>query len=258
MKNRINNRLLAVILLGAVTLSGCSSKTITIENNRVESIPLPSINEADMHQAKVSGWNLKVRETKEDCINCYATNIGRPAQRVDGVEHVAVTTDVKSLPTVVYGYDYENNKIVEDSYASNDVVTEEYDVQPYIEEQPQEVSIEADNTYLVDASYSEDGYSKAVSRRALSQRENRVSFSKDSAKIAKNSIQVGAFRKYAGAKVYAKRYSLLTSKYNVEIKENVKENRPIYRVQIEGFSNENEAKNFMKRYGLNGAFLVRR
>ncbi len=75
---------------------------------------------------------------------------------------------------------------------------------------------------------------------------------------SKNSIQVGAFRKYAGAKVYAKRYSLLTSQYNVEIKENVKDNEPIYRVQIEGFSNQNEAKKFMARYGLNGAFLVSR
>ena len=58
--------------------------------------------------------------------------------------------------------------------------------------------------------------------------------------------------------MYAKRYSLLTRKYNVEIKENVQDNRPIYRVQIEGFSNENEAREFMNRYGLNGAFLVRR
>jgi hypothetical protein len=258
MKNRINNKLLAVTFLGAVLLSGCNSKTITIENNRVNSMSLPPINEVDMQQAKVSGWNKKKRRTEEDCPSCYATNIGKTPVRVATVEHVAVTTDIKSLPNVVYGYDYENNKIVEDSYALNDVETEEYDVQPYIEEEPQEVSIEEGNTYLVDASYSEDGYSKAVSRRVLPKRENRVSFSKDSAKIAKNSIQVGAFRKYAGAKVYAKRYSLLTSKYNVEIKENVKDRKPIYRVQIEGFSNENEAKNFMERYGLNGAFLVRR
>jgi len=76
--------------------------------------------------------------------------------------------------------------------------------------------------------------------------------------LSKRSIQVGAFRKYAGAKVYAKRYSLLTSQYNVKIKKNVKDNKPIYRVQIEGFSNENEAKDFMERYGLNGAFLVSR
>jgi len=74
----------------------------------------------------------------------------------------------------------------------------------------------------------------------------------------KKSIQVGAFRKYAGAKVYAKRYSLLTNEYNVDIKKNVKNHKPIYRVQIEGFSSEREAENFMARYGLNGAFLVRR
>ena len=102
------------------------------------------------------------------------------------------------------------------------------------------------NPYLVDESYSDNRdeslYAKIENKKLSS----------------KNSIQVGAFRKYAGAKVYAKRYSLLTRKYNVEIKENVQDNRPIYRVQIEGFSNENEAREFMNRYGLNGAFLVRR
>ena len=73
----------------------------------------------------------------------------------------------------------------------------------------------------------------------------------------KTSIQVGAFRKYAGAKVYAKKYDLLSNRYNVEIKKNVEENRPLYRVRIEGFSNRSEAKEFILKYGLTEAFLVR-
>lgn len=74
----------------------------------------------------------------------------------------------------------------------------------------------------------------------------------------KTSIQVGAFRRYAGAKVYAKRYSLLNDKYKTVIKNEIKNARPIYRVRIEGFQSEDDAKEFMFQYNLNGAFLVRR
>jgi len=74
----------------------------------------------------------------------------------------------------------------------------------------------------------------------------------------KTSIQVGAFRRYAGAKIYAKRYGLLSHKYKTIIRKDIKDNLPIYRVRIEGFENEHQAKVFMSRYSLNGAFLVRR
>jgi hypothetical protein len=72
----------------------------------------------------------------------------------------------------------------------------------------------------------------------------------------KTSIQVGAFRRYKGAKIYAKRYSLLSSRYKTVIKNGFKDNIPIYRVRIEGFSSKREAKKFMARYSLNSAFLV--
>ena len=75
----------------------------------------------------------------------------------------------------------------------------------------------------------------------------------------KTSIQVGAFRRYAGAKVYAKRYALLSNQYSVKIKEDIENAEPLYRVQIEGFNSDSEAREFMTQYGLfNGAFLVRK
>jgi rare lipoprotein A len=74
----------------------------------------------------------------------------------------------------------------------------------------------------------------------------------------KTAIQVGAFRRYAGAKIYAKRYGVLSHRYKTVIKKYIKDSRPLYRVRIEGFKNEKEAKRFMSRYSLNGAFLVRK
>jgi rare lipoprotein A len=79
-------------------------------------------------------------------------------------------------------------------------------------------------------------------------------------KPKKISIQVGAFRKHSGADIYMKRYSLLNSRYKAVIKNGMKDSKPIYRVQIEGFGNEQEVKRFISkyRYHLNGAFLVRK
>ena len=72
------------------------------------------------------------------------------------------------------------------------------------------------------------------------------------------SIQVGAFREYEGAKRYERRYRALSSKYRTTIKTGIKNSQPIYRVQIEGFKSDMEAKRFMNNYAIQGAFLVRR
>jgi cell division septation protein DedD len=104
--------------------------------------------------------------------------------------------------------------------------------------------------------YHENGYkyqisaSDSYSDQNHEEREKKIEHSK---KIA---IQVGAFRRYSGAKIYAKKYAILSSKYNVEIKTGVKDQKPIYRVQIEGFSSRAKAKEFKIKYGLTGAFLV--
>ena len=74
------------------------------------------------------------------------------------------------------------------------------------------------------------------------------------------SIQVGAFRNFAGATQYANRYSLLDQNHKANIKKHIKDAQPLYRVQIEGFSSDMEAREFMSLHNLKskGAFLVRR
>ena len=72
----------------------------------------------------------------------------------------------------------------------------------------------------------------------------------------KISIQVGAFRRYAGAKVYAKKYDLLSNKYKVKIDTGAKDQKPLYRVRIEGFASKSDARSFKRKYSLTGAFLV--
>jgi rare lipoprotein A (peptidoglycan hydrolase) len=74
------------------------------------------------------------------------------------------------------------------------------------------------------------------------------------------SVQVGAFRHYSGAKLYANRYSMLDSQYKAVIKNSTMDAKPLYRVQIEGFGTEKAARRFISKYqySLDGAFLVMR
>lgn len=75
---------------------------------------------------------------------------------------------------------------------------------------------------------------------------------------SKLTVQVGAFRNYAGAKRFKKRYSALSSKYGVSIRRVYYHHKPLYRVQIRGFKNNREANSFIAKYGTSDAFLVRR
>ncbi len=248
MKNKINNKLLIITTVGAIAMSGCASKSLEVTNTNVNKSVVSQVNNLKVKQEKISKWKSLKKSKREDCVDCYANIAKKPTTKVATASNVSTT---------VYGYDYAESTM--EAYAPHEVKREEYK-NPYLTDaEIEEVYNEDKNNYLVDASYREDISNNENSYKSLYAEVEKHSTRKENSNLmAKNSIQVGAFRKYAGAKVYAKRYSLLTSKYNVDIKENVKDNKPIYRVQIEGFSNEREAKEFMNRYGLNGAFLVRR
>lgn len=259
---------------------------------------------------KTSIWdNLSIGK-KEDCVNCYATEVKKPIKRADNANrpiradeqidtienYTPLNEEKKEANANPYLVDnsykeYNNGSMVEDNnlkvsqrkniktskwkslnadkkedcvncyatvikqpikrVAEHQNVNTTMDNRPVYEKKSEEYA----NPYLADASYPE--YNNQD--KTLSTNIENGSINEDNRKISsKNSIQVAAFRKYVGAKVYANRYSLLSSKYNVQIKENVKDNKPLFCVQIEGFSNEIEAKKFMESYGLTGAFLVSR
>ncbi|MCK5853809.1 MAG: SPOR domain-containing protein [Sulfurovaceae bacterium] len=71
-------------------------------------------------------------------------------------------------------------------------------------------------------------------------------------------VQVGAFRNIGGAKNYAKRYSLMNEQYSVTIQKENQGLESMYRVQLNGFNSEKEAKDFIGKFGTKGAFLVRK
>lgn len=155
---------------------------------------------------------------KDDCITCYATPISYS-------KPPSVTKAFKAIKPKRYGaYDY--TETASDTTVKRNNYT----------------SVNANRYRLPSVSVINSPY-------------NSYSTYSTSTNIA---IQVGAFRKYSGAKIYLKRYNALSNNYNVTIKTSTKNHKPLYKVRIEGFNNKSEAKRFMNRYGILNAFLVRR
>jgi len=218
------NKLLLLTTISAIVMGGCTSTAMAVSDVRsIDIVETQPIN---------STWNstkpLDLNQSKkENCLDCYATVSGIAKAK----KKVAVSQDSESV------YTYDSSNTTSDTYGGqaiddgNDTENNSY---PYDS---------AEDTYVAHNTY--------LNQSIASSQPTIESFSN------KTAIQVGAFRKYAGAKVYAKKYSLLSNRYDVKIKKNVKDNRPLYRVHIEGFSNRSEAKEFISKYGITEAFLVR-
>ena len=71
-------------------------------------------------------------------------------------------------------------------------------------------------------------------------------------------VQVGAFRRYGGAKIYRQKYAHLHPKYKPVIKKFMDvDGAPLYRVWLMGFESEDEARDFKDTHNMPGAFIVR-
>ena len=76
--------------------------------------------------------------------------------------------------------------------------------------------------------------------------------------LASNIVQIGAFSHYYTAKICARRYKLMGDHFRTKISKIKREGRDIYKVQIIGFENPQEAQQFIAMYSTTGAFLVRK
>jgi len=77
-------------------------------------------------------------------------------------------------------------------------------------------------------------------------------------KLTNFGVQVGAFRRYEGAKIYREKYAARYPKYKAVIKKFADvDGAPLYRVWLMGFSSEDEARDFKECNDMPGAFIVR-
>ncbi len=73
-------------------------------------------------------------------------------------------------------------------------------------------------------------------------------------------VQVGAFKRYEGAKIYKQKHASLYPEYKTVIKKFADvdgSGDPLYRVWLMGFGSEDEARDFKNSNDLAGAFIVR-
>ncbi|MDM5270622.1 septal ring lytic transglycosylase RlpA family protein [Sulfurovum sp. zt1-1] len=76
--------------------------------------------------------------------------------------------------------------------------------------------------------------------------------------ISDFGVQVGAFRRYQGAQIYKGQYGSLDKRYQPLIKRfDDVDGAPLYRVWIMGFRSEEEARDFIDKFHLSGAFIIR-
>jgi len=220
MKNK-NSIAIGLSLLTLFTLSGCVTKTINSTTPYINrNIPIQNANEREDKIDKKAKLPISAQVCVGD--NCKASILKskRCKKPFKFIANNRFKKEDKYIPVIESIY----NENVSESLT--DTSTPQY------------------NTYIPNDPYV--SYNEPKIYPKIEQ------FSK------KTSIQVGAFRRYAGAKIYARRYGLLSHQYKTVIKKDIKDNKPIYRVRIEGFENEHKAKAFISRYSLNGAFLVRR
>jgi rare lipoprotein A len=81
--------------------------------------------------------------------------------------------------------------------------------------------------------------------------------SKQSVTISDFDVQIGAFRKQNGAQIYETAFNNQNKNYKAIIREGILDGALIYRVWIQGFRSEEEARDFISQGKYEGAFIVR-
>jgi rare lipoprotein A len=102
------------------------------------------------------------------------------------------------------------------------------------------------------------GFAGKVTPQELIAKQQRT-HTQERVMISDFGVQVGAFRRYQGAQIYKKQYGALDRHYRPIIKrfENV-DGAPLYRVWLMGFRSEEEARDFIDKFHLEGAFIIRK
>jgi rare lipoprotein A len=96
---------------------------------------------------------------------------------------------------------------------------------------------------------------KVESGKVCVPKENKCS--KTRVVLSNFGIQIGAFRRYAGAKSLKRSYIGRNRRYHPIVKRFNVGGLPLYRVWLMGFGSEQEARDFKNSHNLAGAFIVR-
>lgn len=74
--------------------------------------------------------------------------------------------------------------------------------------------------------------------------------------VADFGVQIGSFRRLAGAQTYQKRFDRFEGRYRTVIKTFQVDGAPLHRVWLVGFRSQEEARDFIAAWNFPGAFVI--
>ena len=233
--NIINKRNLIFFSIATLMINGCVVKNEPQRDTKI----IPIMNVKSVQKSQNTWRTVKTMKAKDkDCIDCYAS--GTDYSKAPSVSNNTFAQNLRKPVTHIAQARKSSNQKHDGSYGRY----------PYNK-------TASDTTVKRERSYT-NNTRMASPVTPINTAQGSYTIKNNYASAGNTAIQVGAFRKYSGATQYVKRYEALSDRYNVAIKKGTKNGKPLYRVRIEGFNNNFEAKKFMNSYGISDGFLVRK
>ena len=257
----------SLILMVAMYFAGCSSKSYyssssyrSSPSKSYEKIPKEKIrNSKAMHRATMRSYVIagkryhptlaKVDDKFNGIASWYGPNFhAKKTSNGEVYDMYAMTAAHKTLPmnTMVKVDNLENGK---------SIVVRINDRGPFVSGRIIDLSNKA--------AHKVDMVKKGTAKIRLTvlgfnaKIARTIQEKQETATVGKYYVQVGAFRRYAGARITKNKFKMiLENNYGVIIKKGQYESTPINRVWVSGFRSEEEARDFRSNNDLNGAMII--
>ncbi len=254
-----------MVLFIGFYLIGCSSKSYdtsswsssSSSNRTFKKIPKEKIrNSKAMHRATMRSYVIagkryhptlaKVDDQFKGIASWYGPNFhAKKTSNGEVYDMYAMTAAHKTLPmnTMVQVDNLENGK---------SIIVRINDRGPFVTGRIIDLSNKAAHKVekgTVKVKLTVLGFNAKIARTAEEKQET--------ATVGKYYVQVGAFRRYAGAKITQSKFKMiLENNYDVVIKKGYFESAAINRVWISGFRSEEEARDFKANNDLAGSMII--
>ena len=244
----------AVLMTGG--MSGCSSKRYTKPGHTSK-----ARHKATMRSYRVRGKTyhptyVKVGDTMRGIASWYGPDFhGKETSNGEQYNMHAMTAAHKTWPmdTMVRVQNLDNGR---------SAVVRINDRGPFVQGRVIDCSYAAgkklglDKTGVARVKLTVLGFAGKIYRPTEAQKEAHAPAPQ--VELSDFGIQVGAFRRYEGARSYQRRYgALVEPPKRVVIRKFMVDGAPLYRVWVMGFGSADEAKDFIRDHDIPGAFLVR-
>lgn len=260
MKRAASSILLIIVMFGTSTLfTGCSQKPKTVCATKYTSA---ARHRATMRPYEVLGkcyspTYVEVGQVMKGISSWYGPNFhGKHTSNGEVYNMHARTAAHKTWPmdTMVKVHNLQNGK---------STIVRINDRGPFVKGRIIDCSYTAgkeiglDRMGIAKVSVKVVGFAGKVQSDATIARNKRL-HKQERIVLSDFGVQVGAFRRYAGAQIYKRKYTGVYARYRPVIKRfSDVDGAPLYRVWLMGFGSEDEARDFKDSHDLEGAFIVR-